>query len=114
MMETKHVVALCTVPNAEEGARIGRAVVEARLAACVNVVDRLRSIYIWQGELCDDPETLLVMKTSQHLVDALAATIAREHPYDVPEVVALPVVGGHGPYLAWIDEVVGADSREPE
>ncbi len=104
----ERVVVLCTVPNAEDGARIARAVVEAGLAACVNVVDGLRSIYSWKGEVCDDREALLVMKTRRDRFEALAERVVSLHPHEVPEVVALPMVAGHAPYLAWIDEVVGA------
>jgi uncharacterized protein involved in tolerance to divalent cations len=106
-METSdHLVALCTVPNAEEGARIGRALVEERLAACVNIVDGLRSIYLWKGAVSDDKEALLVIKTKPALFESLKVRVVALHPYEVPEVIALPIVAGHEPYLAWIDESV--------
>ncbi len=106
MDSTDHVIALCTAPNAEEGARIGRALVEERLAACVNIVDGLRSIYLWKGAISDDREALLVIKTKPALFEPLRARIVALHPYEVPEVIALPIVAGHEPYLAWIDESV--------
>lgn len=106
MSDSTHVVALCTVPNAEEGARIAKHLVEEKHVACVNIVDGLRSIYVWQGEVCDDAEALLVMKTRSELFEGLSDRVAELHPYDVPEVIALPIEAGHAPYLAWIDEVV--------
>jgi periplasmic divalent cation tolerance protein len=103
-MDAEHLVALCTVPNAEEGARIARSLVEERLAACVNIVDGLRSIYVWKGEVSDDREALLVIKTGRATLDALTSRIVALHPYETPEVIALPIAAGHAPYLAWIDE----------
>jgi periplasmic divalent cation tolerance protein len=96
-----HVV-LVTAPDAEVGARLARAIVEERLAACVNVVPGVRSIYRWQGAVQDDTEVLLVMKTRADRVDALGARVRELHPYDVPEVLALAAAGGSADYLAWV------------
>jgi periplasmic divalent cation tolerance protein len=103
-MAGEHVVVFCTVPEAEKGAELGRTVVGERLAACVSIVPGLRSIYTWKGQVCDDPEALLVIKTRRERVDALVARIAALHPYEVPEIIALPIEAGHAPYLAWIDD----------
>jgi periplasmic divalent cation tolerance protein len=100
-------VILCTVPNADTGAEIGRALVEARLAACVNIVDGLRSIYNWHGHVHDDPEALLVIKTRASLFEPLRAELAKLHPYEVPEIVALAPTDCHQPYLDWLLEVTG-------
>jgi len=102
--ESEVRVVLVTAPDAEEGARIGRRLVEERLAACVNVVPGLRSLYLWEGRVEDDAEVLLVVKTRAERLDALALRVRDLHPYDVPEVVALPVVGGSAEYLAWVRE----------
>ena len=80
------------------------ALVREKLAACVNIIPAVRSIYSWKGEVCDDGEALMVIKTRSGLLDALRERVVQLHPYDVPEVIALPIVGGHGPYLKWIDE----------
>ncbi|RMG49028.1 MAG: divalent-cation tolerance protein CutA [Acidobacteria bacterium] len=101
------IVVLCTVPREDIAADLARMLVERRLAACVNVVPGLRSFYRWQGETQDDREALLVIKTRRDLFDDLARTLAGEHPYDVPEVVALPVDDCHRPYWEWLVESVG-------
>jgi len=95
-------VALSTAPDVETGARIARALVEERLAACVNLVPAVRSIYRWQGAVEADTEVLLVIKTRAERIDALASRLRVLHPYELPELVALPVVAGLGPYLDWV------------
>ena len=97
-------VVLCTVPSQEVGASLGRQLVERRLAACVNVVDGLRSIYRWQGEVHDEPEALMIIKTRRDVLADLEQWLREAHPYEVPEIVALPLVGGSGPYLQWVLE----------
>ena len=101
------IVVFVTAGDEETAARIARTVVEERLAACVNIVPVIRSIYRWEGELEDDREALLVMKTRADRFDALQARVAAIHPYDVPEIIRLPIEGGHAPYLEWIDNEVG-------
>jgi periplasmic divalent cation tolerance protein len=99
---TDAIVVLVTAPGADEAARIARAVVEDRLAACGNVVPGLRSIYRWKGAVQEDAEALLVLKTTRDRFEALRARVLALHPYEVPEVIALPVEAGSAPYLAWI------------
>jgi periplasmic divalent cation tolerance protein len=101
MTEPVHVV-LVTAPDLEAGARIGRSLVEEGLAACANLVPGVRSIYRWQGAIHDDAEVLLIVKTRASLVEALAARVRALHPYELPEVLALPVSGGSEPYLDWV------------
>lgn len=101
------VVVYVTAPTAEAPA-LARALVERGLAACVNLVPGVRSIYRWQGEVHDDPEVLLIAKTTQGGFEALREAVVALHPYDVPEVIALPVVVGHRPYLDWIGHEVKA------
>ena len=95
-------IALSTAPDAETAARIARALVQERLAACVNLVPGVRSIYRWQGAVEDAAEVLLVMKTRAERIDALAARLRTLHPYDLPELVVLPVSGGLAGYLDWV------------
>lgn len=104
---TDLVVVLCTVPDEEVGASLARTVVEERLAACVNLVPGLRSIYSWKGEIQDDGEILLVIKTRGSRFGELRERIAALHPYDVPEIVALPAADCHRPYRDWVLEVTG-------
>ena len=93
---------LVTVPEGEVAARLGRALVEERLAACVNIVPGLRSIYRWEGEIQDDAEVLLMVKTRADRLDSLARRVQELHPYDLPCVLALPVEGGSAAYLSWV------------
>ena len=95
-------VVLVTAPDAEVGARIGRALVEEGLVACANLVPGVRSIYRWEGAVHDDAEVLLILKTRAALSDALAARVRALHPYELPEVLALAVAGGSAPYLDWV------------
>jgi periplasmic divalent cation tolerance protein len=99
---TDALVILVTAPGAAEAAALARALVEERLAACGNVVPGLRSIYRWEGKVQEDTEALLVLKTTRARFEALRERILALHPYQVPEVLALPVEAGSAPYLAWI------------
>ena len=103
------LVVLVTVPDAESAARLGRTVVEEKLAACVNVIPGLRSIYEYEGKLCDEAEALCLFKTRRALYPALRDRLAGLHPYQVPEIIALPFAEGNEPYLAWL----AAGTRPP-
>jgi len=100
---TDKIVVLCTCASAEEAAKIARHLVENRLAACVTIVPQVRSIYRWKGVVEDASEWLLIVKSRRGLVERLSAEIARLHSYQVPEVVALPLVDGSAAYLNWLD-----------
>jgi periplasmic divalent cation tolerance protein len=96
-----------TAADEAEALRIGSRLVEARLAACVNVLGTIRSVYRWQGEVRDEPEVAFVAKTRQELVPALAAEVKRLHSYEVPCVVALSASGGLPEFLAWVEAETG-------
>lgn len=100
------VVALSTVGSAEEADRLARALVERRLAACVNVVPGVVSHYRWQGELQRDEERLLVIKTRAERIEALHDALRELHPYELPELVAFEITAGSEAYLRWLDEGV--------
>ena len=104
-METKHLVVFVTTPSKDIGEQIGRTLVEAQLAACVNLLPEIRSIYTWEGEVYNEAEVMMVVKTQASLFDALAESIQSLHPYEVPEIIALPISAGSENYLAWIEAV---------
>ena len=93
---------LIGAPDIETAERIGRVLVEERLAASANAVPGVRSVYRWRGAVREAPEALLVVKTASARVPALAARVRDLHPYELPAVVALPVVDGSADYLEWI------------
>ena len=104
-------VALSTVPDAATGERIARALVEERLIACANILPGVTSVYRWEGEVRAEPELMLVMKTRRGLLPRLAERVAELHPYEVPEVVGLPLAGGLAPYCQWVaDETTPHDA----
>lgn len=102
-MSDVHVI-LVTAPDADAGAQIGRALVAERMVACVNLVPRVRSIYRWEGRVEEEDEVLLLIKTRADRLDAVRERVVALHPYDVPEVLALPVAGGSAAYLEWVRE----------
>lgn len=103
---TEQVVALCTVPAREVGLSIGTRLIEAGVAACVNVLPGVSSIFSWQGSICTEEECLLVIKTRHDAYPRMQALIESLHPYDVPEIIALDISQGNEKYLAWIDSLV--------
>lgn len=104
-MDRAICITLITAPNAAVAETIARAVVEKQLAACVNIVPGVTSIYRWEGQLNRDDEVLLIAKTRADLFDALRAAVVALHPYDVPEVIRLDVTAGHEPYLKWVGDL---------
>ena len=96
------LVVLCTVSSLEEGRRLARGLVDLRLAACVNLIPKVESIYRWQGAVESAEEVLLVVKTTPARFAELRDEIAELHSYDVPEILALPVREGSTPYLDWL------------
>ncbi|UPG85276.1 divalent-cation tolerance protein CutA [Luteibacter aegosomatis] len=106
MTDTNCIVVLVACPLGDAADALAKAIVESRLAACVNRLPGVRSTYRWQGKVTCDEEALLMVKSTREAFPALAAFVANHHPYDVPEIVALPVVAGHAPYLDWVESNV--------
>jgi periplasmic divalent cation tolerance protein len=100
------VVVLMMAGSQEEAERIARALVVEMLAACVNIVPGVTSVYHWQGEIQQDQEWLLVAKSRRDVLNDLVQRIQALHSYDLPEIIALPLVGGSEAYLRWLDEQV--------
>lgn len=98
------LLALSSAPSADEGERLGRLLVERGLAACVNLLPGVRSIYRFKGELHTDAECLLLIKTSRERFLELKHALLAEHPYELPELIAVEIEAGHAPYLEWLLE----------
>jgi len=99
------IVAFVTCGSEAEALKIANALVEARLAACVNVVAPIRSIYRWEGKIWDEKEWLLIIKTEKHRFDALEKKVKSLHSYSVPEIISLPITEGSAAYLNWLVEM---------
>ena len=104
---SQHLLVLTTIGSEEDAARLGRSLVEGRLVACVNMVGPVRSVFLWKGKVEEESERLLLMKTRADRYAALETAIQELHPYDVPEVIAIPIDRGSQAYLSWVDENVG-------
>jgi len=101
------IIVFITASSEEEAAKIARALVEARLAGCVNIIKNIRSIYSWQGKIEDEPEVLMIAKTQKSLFDSLTKKVEELHSYTVPEIIVLPIVEGSKDYLKWLRDVTG-------
>ncbi len=102
MIYKDFLVILSTCPGGQAAEGLARMLVEEGLAACVNILPRVRSIYRWQGAVQADEEALMVIKAKASSFEALRAALVSQHPYEVPEVIALPIADGHHPYLDWL------------
>lgn len=110
-LNDKYFVVLTTCPDEPTAQALARRLVEERLAACVNRVVGLRSTYRWEGAIQDEPEVLLIAKTTGERLANLCARIEELHPYEVPEAIALPVAFGAERYLDWIGQTLAGPSR---
>ncbi len=98
----EYIVVFCTVPDEKTGQDLAEKLLEARLVACVNLSGGSSSFYWWQDTIEKSSENLLILKTRRELFPKLETTIKSLHPYQVPEIIALPILQGHSPYLDWI------------
>ncbi len=99
-----NITVFITAPNEEEAGKIAKTLVEERLAACVNIIKDIRSIYRWKGRIEDDREVFMIVKTQKDLFKALSTRIKEIHSYDVPEIIALPIIEGSRKYMQWIKD----------
>jgi periplasmic divalent cation tolerance protein len=98
------IVVFVTTASEEEAEKIARNLVEEKLAACVNIINPVRSLYRWEGKVVDDKEWLLLLKTRKSLLPQVDKRVVEWHSYEVPEVVALAILGGSQAYLRWVKE----------
>ena len=109
-MSAEILLALCTCPDDTTAEGIARTLVQERLAACVNRIPGLTSVYLWQGRVEQDRETLLLIKTTDARFAALASRLRALHPYDLPEIIAIPVTKGLPEYLQWVSTCTSDDT----
>jgi periplasmic divalent cation tolerance protein len=102
-MEYHYVVVFITVDSQETARKITDKLLTERKAACVNIIPKVESQYWWQGKIESTNELLLIVKTHAVLLEELIALVKQNHPYSVPEIIALPIIGGNKDYLKWID-----------
>jgi len=106
---SQHQICLCTCPDEETAQSLATSLVEANLAACVNILPAVQSVYKWKGILEKDQEVLLLIKTQQHRFSEIESHILARHPYELPEIIAVPIEAGLKPYLQWIDDVMESE-----
>ena len=107
---THHQLVLCTCPEAETAERLAADLVERRLAACVNIVSGMTSVYRWQGKIETESEVLLLVKTRSDRYREVEKALLERHPYELPEVVAVSLEQGLSGYLAWLDSALDGGS----
>ncbi len=98
------ILIFCTVPNESVGEVIAKALTAKHLAACVNISSQIRSIYMWKGKTEDEKEHQLIIKSRRSLFIDIVSCIREHHPYEVPEIIAIPIIEGYSDYLKWIEE----------
>ena len=99
---TKPVLAFTTFPDIDTAQRLAKQIVQAKLAACVNILPQTQSIYIWQGEECNEQECLALIKTTEQAYLGLESFLQQHHPYELPEIIATPITNGSKEYLSWL------------
>lgn len=105
-MDKEYIIVLITTPSKEVGEKIANTLLDKKLAACVNMMAPILSLYTWEEKINCDDEVLLIVKSRADLFESdLIPVVQAEHPYDVPEIIALPILMGSASYLAWIDDV---------
>lgn len=100
------IVIYCTVPNKKEGKEIAKVLIENKFAACVNILDKMESIFSWDGEMCEEKEALMVIKTKKDHFENVKHVIQKLHSYTVPEIISLPIAQADETYLKWIEHEV--------
>lgn len=98
-----YIIIYCTVPNKNEGKEIAKALVKYKLVACVNIIDKIESIFSWDGQMMEEKEALMMIKTRRDLFESVNKVIQKLHSYNVPEVIAVPITEADETYLQWIE-----------
>ena len=109
-MKTSLIQIQCSVPTKKVAKKIAKKLVEEQLCACVNILPKMNSFYIYEGEFCEDEELLLLIKTDKKHYKAVEMRILSLHPYDVPEIIALPIINGSDDYIGWAKKALKQSS----
>ncbi len=106
-----YIVVLITTSSLDEAKSIGSSLIDNKLAACTNIVPSVESIFKWQGKVCNEKESMLIVKTRRNIFNDLQAKIMELHSYEVPEIIALPIIDGNSDYLKWIDSSINSNDQ---
>ncbi len=101
---SRYILCLVTIDDLKKASEIAGILVEKNLAACVNIVPEIQSIYRWKGKICNETERMMIIKTREDLFEELEATIIKLHPYEIPEIISFEIQRGFSGYLRWIDD----------
>jgi len=101
---SNYIVIYVTTGSISEAKKIGRTLVKEKLVACSNIISPIHSIYNWQGKTCEDKEALMMMKTKKKLFKQIVKRVEELHSYDVPEIIAMPIIEGSSKYISWIND----------
>ena len=105
-MEAKMVMIISAFPSKESGKKVAMEMIKMKIASCIQITAPVTSIYEWEGKICEEDETLLFVKTSCSLQDKAVQFIKENHPYEVPEIITLPVIGGFKKYIEWVERSI--------
>lgn len=113
MDNCRYIMVFITAADNEEARLIARVLLEQRKAACVNIVNGVSSSFRWQGQMNDETESLLLVKSTSELLNDIIEIVKEVHSYETPEIIALPIIGGSGEYLKWLEESISPE-KNPE
>jgi periplasmic divalent cation tolerance protein len=108
---SRYILCLVTIDDLKKASEIANVLVEKKLAACVNIIPQIQSIYRWKGEICNDTEHVMIIKTREDLFKELEAEVIKLHPYEVPEIISFNIHQGFSEYLRWIDDSTEKPSK---
>ena len=110
--ENSSIIILVTCPDVKTAKRVASSIIRKRLAACVNIITGVRSVYRWKGKVEETTEKLLFIKSSRRLLNKITQDVKQNHPYQIPEIIALPIIGGSREYLQWLAKETSLETLE--
>ncbi len=103
---SNYIIIHCSCPDNDQAKKLADSLISNSLAACINIITNMTSIYKWQGKVCEEPETLLLIKTHKNMFNAVKTHIQSAHPYELPEIIAVSIIQGSQAYLDWISNSI--------